>query len=127
MVTVAVGDPGRTGVVVASVVVLGVLGIVLAATAVWLYRSTAATHRALGPLELMGERSWRRSDPVFQRRQLDAVRPEGAEPDHWSQPVPEPDAEFDRGPGLGDVAELAEPAAEPDAEPDAATDADVAS
>jgi hypothetical protein len=46
----------------------------------------------------MGERKWRRADPVWQRRHLDEVRPGGADPLEPTSAPPATDAEFERGP-----------------------------
>jgi hypothetical protein len=106
---VTVGDPGRTRVVFGSVLVLMLIGVGLAFAAIWLWRSTRRDPEVLAPLELMGRRSWRRADPVFQRRSLDEIRPPEAQPLSRMSPVPQTDAEFDRGPRLGDVEDLFEP------------------
>lgn len=46
----------------------------------WLWwRSSKVEHPALGPLEVMSQRSWLTDDFVAQRRRLDEARPEGAE------------------------------------------------
>jgi hypothetical protein len=77
--------------------------------AVWLHRVTRPDPEVLAPLEVMGERTWRRGDPVWQRRRLDEVRPEGAEPLQPSVAPPELDESFDAGPtasGFDDLHEL---------------------
>ena len=48
--------------------------------AIWLFRLTRPDKELLAPLEVMGERKWRRADPVWQRRRLDEVRPDDAQP-----------------------------------------------
>lgn len=111
-IATAVGDPGRTRIVQGAIVVLVLVGLALAFTAVWLFRVTRPDHPVLVPLELMGQRSWRRADPVFQRRLLDEARPEGAQPLSRMRPIPEHDEEFDRGPSLADVSDLVEPLSE---------------
>jgi hypothetical protein len=60
----------------------------------------------------MGERNWRRGDPVWQRRRLDQVRPDQAAP--LSRPIAPPtiDAAFDQGPrafGFSDLRDVAVP------------------
>ena len=80
------------------VALLAVVGIGLAMLSVWLLKTTRPDREALAPLEVMGQRKWRRSDPVWQRRQLDAVRPPGAEPLSPSRTLPVPDEAFDAGP-----------------------------
>ena len=76
----SVGDPDGTRAVTSIVALLAVLGIGLVMLAVWLFRVTRPDPEVLAPLEVMGERKWRRADPVWQRRRLDEVRPDGAEP-----------------------------------------------
>jgi hypothetical protein len=84
---------------------------------VWLVRQTRVDLDVLAPLERMGDGDWKKRDPSTQRRMLDEVRPEGAEP-LTPEPKPPPiDAEFeadhpvtsfsDLGPGL--VAEQKDP------------------
>ena len=77
---VAVGDPGRDRTVYATIVLLVALGFTMIMLAVWLLRSTRPDPEVLAPLERMGQRKWRRADPVWQRRHLDEVRPGGADP-----------------------------------------------
>ncbi len=96
--TGSVGDPSRTGTVYAAILFLIALGVGLIIVAIWLYRATRSDPPLLAPLERMGERSWRKADPVWQRRQLDDLRPPGAEPLVVSRPLPSPDAAFDLGP-----------------------------
>jgi hypothetical protein len=93
---VAAGDPGSTRLVYATIAGLVVIGIVLVVLGVWLIRQTRIDPPVLAPLERMGDRDWRRqTDPATQRRILDEVRPEGAEPLHSEPSPPTPDAEFD--------------------------------
>ncbi|HEY3493111.1 MAG TPA: hypothetical protein VGK73_00440 [Polyangiaceae bacterium] len=96
--TGSVGDPSRTRTVYAAILFLIALGVGLIIVAIWLYRATRSDPPLLAPLERMGERSWRKADPVWQRRQLDDLRPPGAEPLVVSRPLPSPDAAFDLGP-----------------------------
>lgn len=96
----AVGDPTRTRTVLAAIAFLVAIGIGLLVLAGWLVRSTRVDPEVLAPLEAMGERSWRKADPVWQRRRLDELRPEGAEPLDPMAPPPAADAEFDLGPSL---------------------------
>jgi hypothetical protein len=100
-VSLAVGDPGRTRTVLAAISFLIAIGVGLVVLAGWLLRSTRVDPEVLAPLEVMGERSWRRADPVWQRRRLDEVRPAEAEPLDPMAPPPLADAEFDLGPRLG--------------------------
>lgn len=76
----SVGDPEGTRTIVSVVVLLVVIGVALVMLAIWLFRLTRPDTELLAPLEVMGERKWRRADPVWQRRRLDEVRPPDAEP-----------------------------------------------
>ncbi len=78
-VAATVGDPGRTRIVLASIIGLVVIGVILAGAAVWLYRSTRHDLPLLAPLEVMGARSWRKLDGSSRRRRLDEVRPPEAQ------------------------------------------------
>jgi hypothetical protein len=104
---VAVGDPNRDRTVYATIVLLVALGFTMIMLAVWLLRSTRPDPEVLAPLERMGQRKWRRADPVWQRRHLDEVRPGGADPLEPMSAPPATDAEFERGPqpiGFDDLA-----------------------
>jgi hypothetical protein len=94
----AVGDPDRDRTVYAAIVLLVALGVGMIMLAVWLLRNTRPDPEVLAPLERMGERKWRRADPVWQRRHLDEVRPGGADPLEPTSAPPATDAEFERGP-----------------------------
>lgn len=98
LVASAVGDPDGTRAVSSIVALLVVIGLLLVMVAVWLFRTTRHDPEVLAPLEIMGDRSWRRADPVWQRRKLDEVRPEGAEPLQPSAAPPDLDEAFDLGP-----------------------------
>ena len=56
-----------------------VLAVLVAAGTIWWWRSSRVEHPALGPLEVMGSRSWFKGDYTSRRRRLEAARPEGAE------------------------------------------------
>lgn len=91
-----VGSTGSTTLLL--VVVLLALGAAMIALAVWLVRATRSDPVALGPLEVMGDRHWRRSDLDGRRSTLERARPEGAPPPAPIVPLepeaePEPDAE----------------------------------
>jgi FtsZ-interacting cell division protein ZipA len=114
---VAAGDPSSSRIVYAMVIGLVVIGVALVLLGVWLVRQTRVDLDVLAPLERMGDGDWKKRDPSTQRRMLDEVRPEGAEP-LTPEPKPPPiDAEFeadhpvtsfsDLGPGL--VAEQKDP------------------
>lgn len=93
-----IGDPDGTRTVTSIVGLLVAIGLALAMIAVWLWRTTRPDPELLAPLEVMGERKWRRADPVAQHRTLDDVRPEGAEPLTPSAAPPDIDEAFDAGP-----------------------------
>ncbi|HEX4983928.1 MAG TPA: hypothetical protein VFV63_19640 [Ilumatobacteraceae bacterium] len=95
---IAVGDPSRDRTVYATIVLLVALGFAMILLAVWLVRNTRPDPEVLAPLERMGDRRWRRADPVWQRRHLDEVRPGGADPLEPTSAPPATDADFERGP-----------------------------
>lgn len=105
----SIGDPDGTRTITSIIALLVVLGVALLMVAIWLWRSTRPDPELLAPLEAMGERQWRQADPVWQRRRLDELRPDGAEPLAQSAAPPEVDESFDAGPAasgfddLGDV------------------------
>lgn len=104
-----VGDPDGTRRITAIIALLVSIGIGLIMLAVWLFRVTRPDPEVLAPLEVMGERAWRRGDPVWQRRRLDEVRPDGAQPLQPSVAPPELDESFDAGPtasGFDDLHEV---------------------
>jgi len=94
----SIGDPDGTRTVTSIAGLLVALGLALVMIAFWMWRTTRPDPELLAPLEAMGERKWRRADPVAQRRTLDAVRPEGAEPLTPSAAPPVLDQTFDAGP-----------------------------
>jgi hypothetical protein len=70
-----------TGTTVAVLVaVLVLLGLTMIAVALWLVRSTRTDSVALGPLEVMGARRWRKGDADVRQANLDSARPPGAPP-----------------------------------------------
>ena len=95
---VEIGDPDATRTVIAIIALMLVMGVALVMLALWQRRETRPDPTFLAPLELMGERAWRRGDPVWQRRRLDEVRPEGAEPLEKASAPPRLDEAFDAGP-----------------------------
>jgi hypothetical protein len=95
-VLLAAGDPRSTRIVYASVIALVVIGVMFAVLGVWLLRQTRVDPEMLAPLERMGDGDWRKRDPATQRRMLDEVRPEGAQPLHLEPKPPEIDAEFEQ-------------------------------
>lgn len=74
--------------------VLVVLGMFLASIGVHVVRTSRTDPIALGPLEVMGERSWWRSDPAHRNAKLAHARPDGAAPaldgSHATMTVPTP-------------------------------------
>jgi hypothetical protein len=90
----SVGDPAGTRTITSIVLLLAVIGIALVMLAIWLFRLTRPDKELLAPLEVMGERKWRRADPVWQRRRLDEVRPNGAQPLQPSAAPPDFDEAF---------------------------------
>lgn len=95
LVLAAVGDPDANRTVTSIIVLLVALGVILVVLAVWLRRATRPDPRSLAPLELMGQRRWRRSDPVWQRRSLDEVRPRVAQPSRPSNAPPDVETDLD--------------------------------
>lgn len=91
-----------TGVTTLIVVALLLaLAVVMIAVAVWLIRRTRRDVPALGPLEVMADRSWRKGAADRRAELLDRARPEGA-----------------RGPApMLDIEPEADPSSEPTTEP----------
>jgi hypothetical protein len=103
----SVGDSAGTRTIGSIVLLLAVIGIALLMIAIWLFRLTRPDKELLAPLEVMGERKWRRADPVWQRRRLDEVRPGDAQPLQPSVAPPDFDeAFFGRGPMVAGFADL---------------------
>lgn len=124
-----IGDPDGTRTVASIVVLLAAIGLALLLLAVWIFRTTRPDPELLAPLEAMGERSWRRGDPVWQRRRLDELRPRGARPLAPSSAPPEIDESFDSGPsasGFDDLRSSGGPPSGQVAAPDAGASADAA-
>lgn len=80
----------------ARIILLAAGGLVLVAVLVtvgtfWWWRTSKVEHPALGPLEVMGSRSFTKGDYTSRRRRLEAARPDGAEPiDATVAPIVEP-------------------------------------
>jgi hypothetical protein len=106
LIAASVGDPDGTRMITSVVALLVVLGIGLVMLAVWLFRLTRPDDELLAPLEVMGERKWRRADPVWQRRRLDEVRPDDAQPLQPSAAPPDFDEAFDQGPAASGFDDL---------------------
>ncbi|MGI9029680.1 MAG: hypothetical protein ACR2HP_06805 [Ilumatobacteraceae bacterium] len=73
-----VGSTATT--VLLLVVALAALGVAMSAVTVWLVRATRTDHVVLGPLEVMGDRSFRRATEESRASRLGAARPSGAPP-----------------------------------------------
>ena len=69
---------------------LVLLGIGLAVATVWWWRSTRPEHPSLGPLEVMGEKRFRRSGDAERRQIIANSRPPGAQPLLAELPAPQP-------------------------------------
>ena len=91
---VAAGDLESTRLVYAMVIGLAAIGVLFVLLGIWVIRQTRVDLEMLAPLERMGDRDWRKSDPASQRRSLDEIRPEGAEPIQPEPHRPRVDAEF---------------------------------
>jgi hypothetical protein len=106
---------GTTVTVLVAALVL--VGVAMIGVAVWLVRATRSDPPALGPLEVMGARRWRRGDAERRQTKLDTARPAGA-------PPLAPIVAFEPAAGDGDVGQVdgdpvaTEPDPEPDPEPD---------
>lgn len=110
-IVAAVGDPDGTRTITSIIALLVALGLALVMIAIWHHRTTRPDPELLAPLDVMGDRKWRRADPVWQRRRLDEVRPEGAQPLEPAVAPPDLDEAFDRGPqatGFDDLHDSAE-------------------
>lgn len=91
---------------------LFVVGVALGVGTWWWWRSAKVEHPALGPLEVMGTRRWRRSDFQERARRLDAVRPLPNEAEAPAVPelVDLDGARHDEHPhDFGDLLETADP------------------
>lgn len=106
VVASAIGDPDGTRTVTSIVALLVAAGIALLVLARWLIRATRPDRELLAPLEVMGDRSWRRADPVWQRRLLHSVRPADAQPLVRGVEPPAIDASFDDGPSVSGFDDL---------------------
>jgi len=115
--------PTRSLVIIAStatttlllVVALLAIAAAMVVLAVWLIRITRTDPPALGPLEVMGDRSWRRAGGDRRTETLAGVRPPGSSPPAPMVPFEEDElaAEVDGG---GSVTETSNAQREPDGE-----------
>ena len=62
---------------------LALLGIALILITVWFWRSTRHDPELLGPLEVMGDRKFKRLEGSEQKQVLDGKRPTDADPKEW--------------------------------------------
>ncbi|MEQ1873453.1 MAG: hypothetical protein ABL953_06975 [Ilumatobacteraceae bacterium] len=83
-------DPERARTIYLAAGGLVLVALLVIAGTVWWWRSAAVEHPALGPLEVMGTKSWWKSDHSDRRDRLESVRPDGAEPGDTSLIVPDP-------------------------------------
>lgn len=84
-------DPENARVILLSAAGLVLVAVLVGAGTFWWWRSSRVEHPALGPLEVMGSRSFSKGDYTSRRRRLEAARPAGAEPaDASAAPVGEP-------------------------------------
>ena len=85
-------DPENARIIYLAVAGLLVLAIVLGVGTWYWWRTSKVEHPALGPLEMMGSRPWRKGDFNSRAKFLEAARPTNAI--HEPDPLNEPD-EFD--------------------------------
>ena len=78
------------------VIGLVAVGVVLVLLGIWIVRQTRADLEVLAPLERMGDGDWKKRDRSTQRRMLDEVRPDGAQPLMPSTQPPSLDDEFEQ-------------------------------
>jgi hypothetical protein len=62
---------------------LAALGLALVAITVWFWRSTRHDPELLGPLEVLGDRKFRKMEGSEQRQVLEESRPNDVKPLHW--------------------------------------------
>lgn len=77
------------------VIGLVVIGLLLIVLGIWIIRQTRVDLDVLAPLERMGDKEWKKRDRSTQRRMLDEVRPDGAQPLVPAKLPPSLDAEFE--------------------------------
>ena len=83
-------DPERARVIYLAAGGLVVVALLVVVGTVWWWRSAAVEHPSLGPLEVMGSKSWWKGDESDRLNRLESVRPDGAEPGDMSLIVPDP-------------------------------------
>ena len=77
------------------VIGLVVIGVLLVILGIWIIRQTRVDLDVLAPLERMGDGEWKKRDRSTQRRMLDEVRPDGAQPLDPATRPPSLDDEFE--------------------------------
>lgn len=122
-------DPEHERIIYIAAGGLLVLAVALAVGTIWWWRNSRVDHPALGPLEVMGTRSWWKGDWTSRRRRLDEVRPTVPEPESGvGEPVNLSAVATDDAVPFDDLADPADPADAPsDAPNDALNDAAVES
>jgi len=104
---IVASDPEASRLVYSMVIGLALIGVALILLAVWILRQTRSDLEVLAPLERMGDGDWKKRDPSTQRRMLDEVRPDGAQPLAREPMQPTIDAEFEQnGHPVGSFADL---------------------
>lgn len=83
-------DPERARTIYMAAGGLVLVALLVIAGTVWWWRSAAVEHPSLGPLEVMGTKSWWKGDPADRRERIESVRPDGAEPGDTSLVVADP-------------------------------------
>ncbi len=83
-------DPEHARIIYLAAGGLVVVALLVVFGTVWWWRTAAVEHPALGPLEVMGTKSFLGGDHSERRSRLDSVRPDGAEPGDESMVVPDP-------------------------------------
>ncbi len=83
-------DPENARIIYLAAGGLMLIAVLVIIGTVWWWRSVAVEHPSLGPLEVMGTKSWFKGDHNTRQDVLDSVRPDGAEPGDTSLIVPDP-------------------------------------
>jgi len=119
-------DPEHARIIYMAASGLVLIAVLVVVGTVWWWRSAAVEHPSLGPLEVMGTKSFWSGDESERRDRLDSVRPQGAEPGDESLIVPDPvdllDADRTRPLDFDDLRELPENADDEEDAEDAEAD-----
>lgn len=89
------GDAASSRLVYSMVIGLVVIGLLLIVLGIWIIRQTRVDLDVLAPLERMGDSTWKKRDRATQRRMLDELRPDGAQPLAPATSPPSLDVEFE--------------------------------